>query len=605
MINLFQKPAIGLDIADYSIEVVELGTSGTLEKHGRIQLPAGIVVDGRIQNKKKLAAALKKVFIAAKITSGKVVFGLPENQVYIAVVNTQGDIQKSIPLPENEMVVVTKQRADKKYLVVACAKSVLAEWKLFFEELELDVVFDAEPLATIRSLFPILPKKPVCVVDMGSRATAVMIVGAQGLQHSFSIAGAGNAFTQEIATVAKVSQEKAEEMKKKFGLSNKNKQVFSVLTKLLLPIVAQVQETQKYFGVQEVVLIGGSSQIKGIVEYYTENLEIPVRLGVSALTDKLVYFSAIGLALREAGNHWEQDPVLVLEQEKPEKKKVQKVSAHTKQEINVSSVSNNDKLRTQKIILAVLVAVGIIFVVGAFWYRSNEKTQQAIERESQSAQYAQTQVLVLQVPVAVIESEYTPDRVRGRIVTNTIATSGSYTEALANSRRVVEKELAEQERLWPVPTSKEQSEFPMTFTWLMYVEQDVNDLLIQEVEKRNTENKEFALSNIEKTSIQETDNSDIYYITGNVTLSLNERIVAEQSVSVATQDTVVSTIIVLDTPTGFLNVRKGPGISFEAFAEIQPGENYILLAEQNGWYNIQIDKQTNGWIFSNYAKKQQ
>lgn len=75
---------------------------------------------------------------------------------------------------------------------------------------------------------------------------------------------------------------------------------------------------------------------------------------------------------------------------------------------------------------------------------------------------------------------------------------------------------------------------------------------------------------------------------------------ASSAASLSTQK-----IIILDTPTGFLRVRSDPSLGGSEIAQVKPGESYVLLAEQNGWYQIQLtDGKTTGWISASYAKKQ-
>ena len=64
------------------------------------------------------------------------------------------------------------------------------------------------------------------------------------------------------------------------------------------------------------------------------------------------------------------------------------------------------------------------------------------------------------------------------------------------------------------------------------------------------------------------------------------------------------TVTVLDTPTGYLNVRGGPGTNFEKIGQINPGETYELVtADQNkGWYQIKLDEARNGWVTKQYAE---
>ena len=62
-------------------------------------------------------------------------------------------------------------------------------------------------------------------------------------------------------------------------------------------------------------------------------------------------------------------------------------------------------------------------------------------------------------------------------------------------------------------------------------------------------------------------------------------------------------VIILNTPNGFLRVRSGAGTSFGEVSRIKPGEKFDLISEKNGWYEIKIDVNLNGWVSSQYAIK--
>lgn len=62
------------------------------------------------------------------------------------------------------------------------------------------------------------------------------------------------------------------------------------------------------------------------------------------------------------------------------------------------------------------------------------------------------------------------------------------------------------------------------------------------------------------------------------------------------------TLTILDTPTGFLNVRAEPSVSGEKVAEVTPGEEYIYSEEDSGWYKILLEGETNGWVHGDYVK---
>ncbi len=62
---------------------------------------------------------------------------------------------------------------------------------------------------------------------------------------------------------------------------------------------------------------------------------------------------------------------------------------------------------------------------------------------------------------------------------------------------------------------------------------------------------------------------------------------------------------ILDTPTGWLNVREQPrtGNDDEIITKINPGEKYVLLDEESGWIQITLSDGTEGWISGRYAEK--
>jgi len=83
---------------------------------------------------------------------------------------------------------------------------------------------------------------------------------------------------------------------------------------------------------------------------------------------------------------------------------------------------------------------------------------------------------------------------------------------------------------------------------------------------------------------------------------------AEESEQEATPSASLTTgqkLIIQDTPTGFLRVRETPSTSANEVGRVNPGEEYELLDEQNGWYQIKLkDGKTTGWVSGQYAKKQ-
>lgn len=66
-----------------------------------------------------------------------------------------------------------------------------------------------------------------------------------------------------------------------------------------------------------------------------------------------------------------------------------------------------------------------------------------------------------------------------------------------------------------------------------------------------------------------------------------------------------TTIVIKDTPTGFLRVREEPSIEASEEAQVKPGEKFDLIGEKDDWYKIEYQKGSDGWIYSQYAEKTQ
>ncbi len=60
-------------------------------------------------------------------------------------------------------------------------------------------------------------------------------------------------------------------------------------------------------------------------------------------------------------------------------------------------------------------------------------------------------------------------------------------------------------------------------------------------------------------------------------------------------------VVILDTPTGWLNVRDRADLSGGVVAKALPGEKYSYQKTENGWDAIVLSNGTIGWILGNYA----
>lgn len=63
-------------------------------------------------------------------------------------------------------------------------------------------------------------------------------------------------------------------------------------------------------------------------------------------------------------------------------------------------------------------------------------------------------------------------------------------------------------------------------------------------------------------------------------------------------------VVILQTPTGFLNVRSSASLNGAIIGKVNPGDIVFLIEEVSGWDHITLPDGKNGWISASYAKKQ-
>ena len=148
------------------------------------------------------------------------------------------------------------------------------------------------------------------VVDLGHEFTRVAVLQGRTVLLARAIRSGGKAVTQSIADDFGEGWDKAEEVKHTYGAilsgsdapSAEMKRLSDAITGGLAPVVRDLRRTfqglfaRKRIEIERVVICGGSSQLKNVERYLSEQLGIPVRRLVTtraALGD--AYASAAGV----------------------------------------------------------------------------------------------------------------------------------------------------------------------------------------------------------------------------------------------------------------------------------------------------------------------
>lgn len=349
---------IGLDIGTSSIKIVELEKRG-----GRFELlNYGILglngADFNAVNKvqaegwqnilkmpdREISEGIKELIKKAGIGSSEVVASIPSFSTFATVIEmpyvSDEDLaralpfeaKKYVPIPLDEVVldwsivgVIDEQPrvgtvpALVEVFLAAVSKEETSRYQNIMKNANLHIrALELENSALIRGLLGNDLSSAV-VVNIGGRSTSISIIkrGYERISHNYEVGGFE--ITRAIARSLGVSLEKAEELKRKFGLKKGEDNIINESMISLIDMMAF--ETQKTIAgyeesskekVANIILVGGLTNMPGFSDYFKEKLGRNITVGnpFARVTHpeeldpimpelKSTLAVAIGLAMRE------------------------------------------------------------------------------------------------------------------------------------------------------------------------------------------------------------------------------------------------------------------------------------------------------------------
>lgn len=343
------KPeAFGLDISDLSLKIIKLKKKGKflgLASFGEIKMKPGIIEQGEIKNEEALAENIKKA--VAQVKGGKlktkyVIASLPEEKAFLQVIQLplmkKEEIKKAvyfeaenyIPLPiekvylDSQIVSRVPSRPGRlNVLIAALPKTTIDPYVNSLKKAGLKpLALEIESLAISRVLIKnnITPQ-PLLLIDLGESRVSFIIFSGSSLRFTASYQISSQQFTKAIAKYLKIDFKKAELLKLKHGIddSREGKRNLEALKPLLTDLVTQTKKYLDYAKthstkVGKILLCGGGVNLKGFVDFFSLQLNLPVELGNPwtnilpkpvkkapelSQEESLRYTTALGLALRD------------------------------------------------------------------------------------------------------------------------------------------------------------------------------------------------------------------------------------------------------------------------------------------------------------------
>lgn len=333
------KDIIGIDISDASIEAVVLEgkkKSFKLDSYARLRLDPGIVKDGNILHKDNLRAAIKKLLASAKpkpitsLRSKKVWLSVPESKTYSHVLTlpkklkdkeifavAEHKAEEFIPETIDNLIsaikIIPSKDSYKQVFFTAANADIVEDFIEVFKGLDMEVVgITTEALSSYAGISDKLKKKTTLMLDLGSRTTIASIFDEHGLRDTINIRIAGNKITKTLVSKLKISEEEAEQQKREVGLDSSVSagETMLIIQGQFQPLTDELKKFISYYEksygkkIEQIVLIGGLANMRGIDKYFGENLGMQIFKGEPFLDKKTIpegvaetnFINALGLA---------------------------------------------------------------------------------------------------------------------------------------------------------------------------------------------------------------------------------------------------------------------------------------------------------------------
>ena len=304
------KPIIGLDISQTGIKVMAVDPKRWLVLgYGSVDLDPSKVQRSLESNDGYLAENIRSLMgdkLIGQLPSNQVVVGVPTSRTFSRTftVPTKAEatladaveieVDQYIPIPIGSLYVdyaVIERSKEQLTVIMSAVPRVLVDSCLVAVKSAGLRPIMIEP--GINSVARVLESTeeghlPTLIVDIGPASTDIAVFDSGAIRVSGGLGIGGNTFTLDIAKKLGVALENAHQLKVLNGLSTGPRQakITSALQPNLQRILAEVRKVIRYYNerlsddrkLEQVIIVGGGSNVPGIGDYFTNELVMPARV---------------------------------------------------------------------------------------------------------------------------------------------------------------------------------------------------------------------------------------------------------------------------------------------------------------------------------------
>ncbi len=307
--QFLSMPSLGVDISDTSLKYIQFGEpkhhERPLELWGEIDIPLGVLDRGLVHDQKQLTEVLKECKSKTDATFVRV--SLPEERAYLFETEIKRStptkeirnflefrLEENVPIPAREAFfdyqILRGETTDKTLRVIVAAyarDTILNYYDACIAADLIPLSFEVEAQAMVRSVLPTDTIGAHMLVDFGKTRTGVGIVMNGDLMYTSTIDFGGNQLSEVLRKVlGDVSESELTVIKNTQGLIKgiNDTRSYDALISTVSVIKDELSSRIAYWHegvykpelrrIQSITLCGGSANLKGLPEYFTETLGI-------------------------------------------------------------------------------------------------------------------------------------------------------------------------------------------------------------------------------------------------------------------------------------------------------------------------------------------
>ena len=334
----FSKSYLGIDIGTSAIRVVEIGRKkGEKKLKNYAELSSVYFSNEPFRKKEKgtllfsdanISAALSSILKESGTKEKKAFFSIPDFATFFTTFSlppmskeeipeaVRYEAPRRIPLPLSEVtldweaVKGTPDLSGKsalKIILVAVPNNLISHYQNIARSLGLDLLaLEAEVFALSRALIKFQDKESIiCLVDIGKKTTTVNIVAQNILRSSHSLDIAGDTLTADLANTLDIDFERAEVIKRNYGIKEDRPALRQVLLPSLKSIVGEMKDIFAKFylserkSIKKIIISGETVWMPGLIDYFRGQFNLPIEVANPFLG--LSYPPTLGSILKKIG----------------------------------------------------------------------------------------------------------------------------------------------------------------------------------------------------------------------------------------------------------------------------------------------------------------